>query len=78
MTAIATIKEAEHRIDVALAIPGLPRTLVLDPPLTDEEFEQLCMRNEQARLERTKEGKIIVNALAAAEPGMPTRRSSLN
>ncbi|MBV8114972.1 MAG: Uma2 family endonuclease [Silvibacterium sp.] len=69
MTAIATIKEAEHRIDVALAIPALPRTLVLDPPLTDEEFEQLCMRNELARLERTKEGKIIVNALAAAGTG---------
>jgi Uma2 family endonuclease len=69
MSVIATIKESQHPIDVALAIPGLPRTLVLDPPLTDEEFEQLCMRNEQAQLERTKEGTIIVNALAAAGTG---------
>jgi Uma2 family endonuclease len=69
MSATATIDEARHPIDVALAIPALPRTLVLDPPLTDEEFEQLCMRNELAKLERTKEGKIIVNALAAAGTG---------
>jgi len=69
MSATAMIQDAQHRIDVALAIPALPRTLVLDPPLTDEEFEQLCMRNELAKLERTKEGKIIVNALAAAGTG---------
>jgi Uma2 family endonuclease len=69
MSATATIDKARHPIDVALAIPALPRTLVLDPPLTDEEFEQLCMRNELAKLERTKEGKIIVNALAAAGTG---------
>jgi len=69
MTALATINEAEQRINVALAIPALPRTLMLDPPLTDQQFEQLCMRNDQAQLERTKEGKIIVNALAAAGTG---------
>jgi Uma2 family endonuclease len=69
MSATATIEKAQHPIDIALAIPALPRTLVLDPPLTDEEFEQLCMRNDLAKLERTKEGKIIVNALAAAGTG---------
>ena len=69
MSVIAAVEEARHPISVALAIPALPRMLVLDPPLTDEEFEQLCMRNELARLERTKEGKIIVNALAAAGTG---------
>jgi len=69
MSANVPIHQAEQPINVALAIPALPRTLVLDPPLTDEEFEQLCMRNELAKLERTKEGKIIVNALVAAGTG---------
>jgi Uma2 family endonuclease len=45
-----------------LEIPKLPSTVVLDPPLTDEEFEKLCAANDFARLERTKEGKIVVNA----------------
>ena len=34
----------------------LPRVLVLDPPVTDAEFEALCRENDNVRLERTKEG----------------------
>jgi Uma2 family endonuclease len=46
-------------------IPALPpRTIVLDPPLTDEEFERMCEQTEFASLERSKEGSIIVNAPA--------------
>jgi Uma2 family endonuclease len=50
-----------------LEIPKLPSTVVLDPPLTDEEFERLCAANDFARLERTKEGKIVVNAPAGGD-----------
>jgi Uma2 family endonuclease len=52
-----------------LEIPKLPSSLVLDPPLTDEEFETLCLRNNQARLERTKEGAIVVHAPAGFGTG---------
>ena len=44
-----------------LEIPKLPSRLILEPPLTDEEFEQMSTANELVKLERTKEGKIIVN-----------------
>ncbi len=50
-----------------LEIPKLPSTVVLDPPLTDEEFETLCAANDFARLERTTEGTIVVNAPAGAD-----------
>jgi len=40
----------------------LPRTLVLDPPVTDAEFEALCRENPaHIRIERTKEGIIRMN-----------------
>ncbi|HKF46143.1 MAG TPA: Uma2 family endonuclease [Terracidiphilus sp.] len=46
-------------------IPVLPpRSIVLHPPLSDEEFEKLCERTEFAVLERTREGRIDVNAPA--------------
>src|SRR6266567_1837546 len=46
-------------------IPILPpRSIVLHPPLSDEEFEKLCERTESAVLERTREGTITVNAPA--------------
>src|SRR5271165_5923192 len=50
-----------------LEIPKLPSTVVLDPPLTDEEFEKLCAANDFVQLERTKEGKIVVNAPAGGD-----------
>ena len=39
----------------------LPRLLILDPPISDEEFEALCRTNRDVRLERTKEGAVRVN-----------------
>jgi Uma2 family endonuclease len=39
----------------------LPRVLVLDPPITDAEFEVLCRENRDVRLERTKEGAVRMN-----------------
>ncbi len=50
-----------------LEIPKLPSSVVLDPPLTDEEFEKLCAANDLVRLERTKEGTIVVNPPTAAD-----------
>ena len=41
-----------------------PRSMVLDPPLSDEEFERMCEQSEFASLERSKEGAIIVNGPA--------------
>lgn len=41
-----------------------PRSIVLHPPLSDEEFESLCERSDSVFLERSKEGTIIVNAPA--------------
>ena len=39
----------------------LPRLLILDPPISDEEFEALCRENRDVRMERTKEGVVRVN-----------------
>jgi Uma2 family endonuclease len=48
-----------------LEIPALPpRSIVLEPPLSDEEFEKLCASCDVGSLERTKEGKIRTNAPA--------------
>jgi len=52
-------------VHAILEIPALPpRSIVLDPPLSDEEFERLCERSEFAFVERTKEGTILMNAPA--------------
>lgn len=53
----------------SLEIPKLPNSVVLDPPLTDEEFEELSAANELVKLERDREGKIIVNPPAGADSG---------
>jgi Uma2 family endonuclease len=48
-----------------LEIPlAAPRSIVLDPPLSDEEFERLSERCELGSIERTREGAIVVNAPA--------------
>ena len=39
----------------------LPRVLVLDPPVSDAEFEALCRENDNVQFERTKEGAIRMN-----------------
>lgn len=48
-----------------LEIPALaPRSIVLAPPLSDEEFERMCAQASLGFLERSKEGTITVNAPA--------------
>jgi Uma2 family endonuclease len=39
----------------------VPRTYVVDPPLSDDALERLCERNGDVRIERTSEGAIRVN-----------------
>jgi Uma2 family endonuclease len=46
------------------------RTLVLDPPMTDAEFEELCRANDNVQIERTREGVIQMNPPAG---GMSSR-----
>jgi Uma2 family endonuclease len=48
----------------------LPRTLVLDPPLTDAEFEELCSDVRSCiQFERTKEGVVRMNPPAGGFTG---------
>lgn len=52
-------------MNAVLEIPILPpRSIVLSPPLSDEEFERMSEQCDFACLERNKEGAIIVNAPA--------------
>jgi Uma2 family endonuclease len=37
-----------------------PRSLILDPPLTDTEFEALCAASDWFRFERSREGEILM------------------
>lgn len=39
----------------------LPRTVMLDPPLSEAEFETLCRENDDVQMERTKEGAVRMN-----------------
>ena len=48
------------------------RTLVLDPPLTDAELEELCRANDIVQIERTREGVIQMNP----PPGGMSSRSN--
>ncbi len=41
-----------------------PRSLVLNPPLTDAEFEALCAANDLVYFERTREGEILIHSPA--------------
>ncbi|MGD0547821.1 MAG: Uma2 family endonuclease [Terracidiphilus sp.] len=47
----------------------LPRSLAVDPPLSDEEFEAFCLKNEDLRIERTIEGAIRMNPPTGALTG---------
>ena len=49
-----------------LELPRIPERIVLEPVLSNEEFEQLCAANSDLRLERTQEGVILVNAPAGS------------
>lgn len=46
-----------------------PRSLVLNPPLTDAEFEALCFSSEWFYFERTREGEILMHPPAGALTG---------
>jgi Uma2 family endonuclease len=45
------------------------RTLILDPPLTDAELEELCRANDSVQIERTREGVIQMNPPAGLFTG---------
>lgn len=54
-------------MNAVLEIPVLAaRSIVLSPPLSDDEFEQMSMRTELAVLERTKEDVIAIRAISGA------------
>jgi Uma2 family endonuclease len=42
------------------ALSSTPRTLAIEPPLTDQEFQALCFHNH-VEFERQKDGLIIMN-----------------
>jgi Uma2 family endonuclease len=48
------------------AFPRIPDRIILEPVLSDEEFEELCAANGSLRLKRTNEGMILVNAPAGS------------
>jgi Uma2 family endonuclease len=48
---------------------SLPRSLVVDPPLTDSEFEAMCLKNDDVQFERTSEGAIRMNPPTGAFTG---------
>ena len=43
-----------------------PRSLLLHPPMSDRELEEFCRENEIARIERTREGVILMNPPAGS------------
>jgi Uma2 family endonuclease len=44
-----------------LEVQALPRILIWDQPVSDDQLEALCAANQGFRFERTKEGEIRVN-----------------
>jgi Uma2 family endonuclease len=46
-----------------------PRSLVLNPSLTDAEFEALCLASDWFRFERTREGEILMHPPAGGLTG---------
>jgi Uma2 family endonuclease len=48
-----------------LDVEALPEAIVWNPPLSDDEFEALCFENDCVKLERTKEGRILMHAPAS-------------
>jgi len=48
---------------------ALPKSITWERPLSDNEFEDLCFANDLIRLERTKEGEVIMHAPAGDDTG---------
>ncbi len=53
-------------MSASLALPRMPDKIILDPVLSNKEFEELCAANGSLRLERTGDGVILVNAPAGS------------
>jgi Uma2 family endonuclease len=45
----------------------LPRSLIVDPPMTDAELEAFCLENDWMQIERTHEGVIRMNPPTGGE-----------
>jgi Uma2 family endonuclease len=56
-------------MDMYIQIPLVNSMVLDDPPLTDEEFERLSERTEGVKLERAKDGRIIVNPPTGMDSG---------
>jgi Uma2 family endonuclease len=48
-------------MNTAIEFPKAPNRMVIEPVLSDQEFEELCAANDGVRFERTSEGAIVVN-----------------
>lgn len=48
---------------------SLPRSLAVEPPLSDAEFEAFCLKNDDIQIERTSEGAIRMNPPTGALTG---------
>jgi Uma2 family endonuclease len=48
---------------------ALPETLRWDRPLSDDEFEALCLENDSIQLERTKGGEILMSPFTGDDTG---------
>lgn len=51
-----------------LELEPIARTLIFDPPLSDEELESLCEHSD-ARIERRKDGVLLMNAPTGMDTG---------
>jgi hypothetical protein len=54
------------RVEVDCA--SLPRTLLMNPPVSHAEFEEFCRQSDNMRLEHTKEGMVLMNPPAGGYP----------
>jgi Uma2 family endonuclease len=48
-------------MSTSIQLPKAPSRMVIEPVLSDQEFEELCAANDGVRFERTSEGAIVVN-----------------
>jgi Uma2 family endonuclease len=48
---------------------ALPETISWDRPLSDDEFEALCLENDNVQLERTNEGEVIMTPQTGDDTG---------
>jgi Uma2 family endonuclease len=63
-------------MNTAIEFPKAPSRMVIEPVLSDQEFEELCAANSDVRFERTSEGAIVVNPPTAWGSGK--RNSEIN